>query len=111
MQVLMSSRRTIQSGEVVTFATEFKAWDFAFGTAYEAHGPFDISASRAAVVVHRATITTEEEAQAFAFAMQKAEEARISLEPTWRGGAPSMFPSEPTSITTTEAIREEQEGK
>lgn len=96
MQILMSSRRTVMSGEVVTFATAFEPWDSAFGKAYRAKGPFEVSASRDAVVVHRAECTNSEQAEALADAVRLAEAARIELEPTWRGGAPSKYPEEPT---------------
>lgn len=49
----MSSRRTICDGEVVTFATEFKEHDGPFG-GHDAAGPFEVSASREGVMVHRA---------------------------------------------------------
>ena len=96
MQILMSSRRTIQSGEVVTFATEFEPWDSVFGKAYRAHGPFEVSASRDAVVVHGAECTTAEQSAALVEAVLNAEAVRASLEPHWRGGHPSTYPEEPT---------------
>lgn len=102
MQVLMSSRRTVMSGEVVTFAAEFEPWDSAFGKAYKAKGPFEVSASRDAVIVHHAECKTSEENQTLTTAIQFAEAARIRLAPTWRGGAPSKYPNEPTPCETAE---------
>lgn len=94
--VLMSSRRTIQSGEVVTFATRFEPWDSVFGTAYRACGPFNVSASRDAVIVHEADCRSAEETAAMLLAVSLAEQVRVALAPHWRGGHPSQYPSEPT---------------
>ena len=96
MQVLMSSRRTVMSGEVVTFATAFERTEGVFGPVYSATGPFEVSASRDAVMVHRAACGTSAESAALAAAVEFAEAARIRLAPTWRGGAPSMYSEEPT---------------
>ncbi len=96
MQILMSSRRTVMSGEVVTFATEFKELDGAFGPVYDALGPFEVSASRDAVIVHRAECTTADCAAALVEAVLNAEAVRASLAPHWRGGHPSLYPNAPT---------------
>ena len=96
MQILMSSRRTVMSGEVVTFATEFERTDGAFGAVYEARGPFAVSASRDAVIVHRAECATPAESSALAEAVFCAEAVRATLAPHWRGGHPSQFPDVPT---------------
>lgn len=101
MEVLMSSRRTVMSGEVVTFAAAFELWDSVFGKAYRAKGPFEVSASRDAVVVHHAECTDSEQTEALAEALKFAEAARIGLAPTWRGGAPSRYPEEPTVCRET----------
>lgn len=96
MQILMSSRRTVMSGEVVTFSTAFEPWDSAFGKAYKAAGQFEVSASRDAVMVHRAECRTAEQSAALVEAIQCAEAVRATLAPYQRGGHPSMFPEEPT---------------
>lgn len=61
-------------GEVVTFATEFERWDSAFGDAYRAMGPFDVSVCRDAVMVHRAMCETKEESVALCEAIEQAEQ-------------------------------------
>lgn len=98
MKVLMSSRRTIMSGEVVTFSTAFKPWQSTFGEAFRAVGPFEVSASRDAVIVHRAECNDSEQCAALSEAIRLADDARLKLLPTWRGGAPSMFPEAPTAV-------------
>lgn len=95
-KILMSSRRTIMSGEVVTFATGFTNGTSAFGDSYSATGPFEVSASRDAVVVHRADCCDNESVEALISAVRLAGEARIQLNLTWRGGADSMYPRQPT---------------
>lgn len=100
MRLMMSSRRTIMSGEVVTVSTAFEEWDSAFGPAWRAVGPFEVSASREAVVVHRAECRTDEDANALIAAIECANDAREKLAPTWRGGSESMFPAEPTEVTS-----------
>lgn len=102
----MSSRRTICDGEVVTFATAFEPWDSVFGKAYRAIGPFDVSASRKAVMVHRAECKTQEQSDALLRAINAAEKVRIALEPHWRGGYPSQYPEAPTALTTPEPASE-----
>lgn len=97
MQILMCSRRTVMSGEVVTFATEFEEKEGVFGSMYSARGPFDVSASRDAVMVHRAECKTAAESAALTEAIEFAEAARAQLSPDWRGGRESLFPGEPTA--------------
>ena len=41
MNIYRSSRRTIMSGEVVTFATAFKECDGVFGPHQDTRGPFE----------------------------------------------------------------------
>lgn len=94
--VLMSSRRTIMSGEVVTFATKFEPKDGVFGLGYDAYGRFEISASRDAVIVHRAEFSNSSEAKTLIAAIEFAERARALLAPHWRGGEESKFPKTPT---------------
>lgn len=96
IQVFMSSRRTVMDGEVVTFATRFEPWDSVFGKAYRAAGPFDVSASRDAVMVHRAECKDKTESLTLALAVTLAEQVRVALAPHWRGGQPSQYPDEPT---------------
>lgn len=94
--VLMSSRRTVMDGEVVTFATGFETRESIFGAEFRTTGPFEVSASRDAVIVHRAACTGPESVAALIAAIRFANDAMQRLEPTWRGGAASMFPSDPT---------------
>lgn len=101
LPVLMSSRRTIMSGEVVTFSTAFEPRYTAFGHGQEAVGIFEVSASRDAVIVHEATCRTTEDVDALIDAIRHADAARSKLAPTWRGGAPSMFPEVPTECAAT----------
>lgn len=79
MDVYASSRRTIMSGEVVTFATGFREEDGVFGVSHDATGPFDVSASRDAVMVHRAECQTSEAVAALLVAIEAAERARRVL--------------------------------
>lgn len=94
--LLMSSRRTINSGEVVTFATEFEAWDSVFGKAYRAKGLIEVSASRDSIIVHRGESNTDEQSQELMEALRQAEAVRRNLAPHWRGGRASQYPEEPT---------------
>ena len=96
IQIMMSSRRTIMDGEVVTFATSFNRRDGVFGAVYEAEGPFRVSASRDAVVVHRASCASKQESAALLEAIICAESVRTALAPHQSGGRPSLFPEEPT---------------
>lgn len=98
MSVMMCSRRTINDGEVVTFATDFEKNHHVF-PGFDSCGPFEISASRNAVMVHRASCSDTEGLEALIQALRLADAARQKLEPTWRGGAASMFPKEPTECT------------
>lgn len=101
MQILMSSRRTVMDGEVVTFSTAFEPWDGAFGKAYKAAGLFEVSASRDAVMVHRAECKSAGESAALVEAIHCAEVVRATLAPYRRGGHPSQFPQEPTPTSKT----------
>jgi hypothetical protein len=95
-QVLMSSRRTVMSGEVVTLATTFEERESAFGPCFDALGPFEISASRDGVAVHRAWLQSDDDHSSFLEAMRCAKEVHATLALHWRGGHPSQFPSDPT---------------
>lgn len=94
----MCSRRTIMSGEVVTFASDFERRDSGFCESYKALGNFEVSASRDAVIVHRADCRTEEEVGLLLLAISEAEKVRKHLEPYYRGGEPSKYPDTPTEI-------------
>ena len=86
IQIMMSSRRTIMDGEVVTFATSFNRRDGVFGAVYEAEGPFRVSASRDAVVVHRASCASKQESAALLEAIICAESVRTALAPHQSSG-------------------------
>jgi hypothetical protein len=109
--VLMSSRRTVMSGEVVTFATSFEESESAFGKSYEILGPFDISASRDCVFVHRACLQSDDDHSSFLDAMRCAKEVHATLAPHQRGGHPSQFPSEPTECRPGSLPRLTQEAE
>lgn len=73
MQIRVSHRPTIMDGEVVTFATEFEEKDGLIGgKSYRALGPFEISASRNCVMVHRASLRGAEYFDAFLEALAMA---------------------------------------
>lgn len=95
--IYASSRRTVMDGEVVTFATAFKEKPGIFGrAAYEAIGPFEVSASRDAVIVHRATISSADSMDRLVEALRLAYAAMERLE--GRYGQPFLYPSDPTPI-------------
>ena len=101
MKILMSSRRTVMDGEVVTLETAFMVRGTGAFASHEARGPFEVSASRNAVMVHRAETCTCEACDALLAAIRAAESIRANLAASYRGGgAPSKYPSEPTEITT-----------
>lgn len=89
MKVFASSRRTIMSGEVVTFATGFVGTD--------PTGPFEVSASRDAVIVHAANLENHEHLAAFEKAMAAARDAKERLYVAGYG-AKSLYKSEPTEV-------------
>ncbi len=98
MDVLMSSRRTIMDGEVVTFASGFEPWESVFGTAHRAIGPFEVSASREGVLVHRADCKGRESIDALIHAVQSARRVFQELSADMRGGKASLYPSQPTQV-------------
>jgi hypothetical protein len=104
MDILMSSRRTVCDGEVVTFATEFVTRDSPLG-GNDAHGPFEVSASRSAVMVHYADCRDADQTAALLRAINAAEKVRRALAPHWHGGYPSQYPEEPTVVSMTEAAK------
>jgi len=82
---------TIMSGEVVTFATEFDKDGFA-------NGPFEVSASRNAVMVHRADCRTDDDCSTLKSAIDAACAAMQRLKQVGYG-AESLYSKEPTEIT------------
>lgn len=72
-KVQKSERPTIMSGKVVTFALGFDQEKGIFGDRDVPTGPFEVSASRDAVMVHRAACTTDEEIEALKEAIFLAE--------------------------------------
>ncbi len=87
--IFAKSRRTIMDGEVVTFAA-------AFGSE-GAMGPFEVSASRNAVMVHRSELRFDAEFATFQKAMLAAQAAMSALSNAGYGAA-SLFSDEPTEI-------------
>lgn len=91
MKVYCSSRRTIIDGEVVTFSTKFAEG----GGGHSAIGPFEISASRNAVMVHYANLASQEYLNAFEQAMKHASTAMFRIKDAGAGAA-SLYPNEPS---------------
>lgn len=82
MNIQTSERHTIMDGKVVTYATGFVVREVGIFRSAEALGPFEVSASRNAVVVHRAECRTPEApeaAEALIEAIKQAEETRRRL--------------------------------
>jgi hypothetical protein len=92
MTVHQCSRRTIMDGEVVTFATDFRKEDDRF----QAVGAFEISASRNAVMVHRAMLWLPEHLADFTHAINLAYATLHRLSK--HTGSRSLFPTEPTEV-------------
>lgn len=67
------------SGLVVTYAPRFEFEDGVFGPRFEAMGFFEVSASRDAVMVHRAVARQSEHIQLLVAAINEAEEMRVYL--------------------------------
>lgn len=61
IKVVKSERPTIMSGKVITFATNFKQVEGLMGPRDEPEGPFEVSVSRDALMVHRAECSTPEQ--------------------------------------------------
>jgi hypothetical protein len=74
-----SERPTIMSGKVVTFAAGFKKEAGLLGDIDTPTGPFEVSVSRDAVMVHRAECSTPEETDLLieALRLAKAEFPRL----------------------------------
>lgn len=77
--IKMCGRRTIMSGEVVTFATDFEERAGVFGAFWVASGSFDVSASRDAVMVQRGSSRNAEELETLIQALRLADAARQKL--------------------------------
>jgi hypothetical protein len=84
---MMESRErpTIMDGRVTTFAESFEEYDSAFGKSYPARGPYEVSASRNAVIVHRAEITSQADAEKFIEAFRAAVQEAAHLSRKDRG--------------------------
>lgn len=78
-------RHTIMDGKVLTFATSFEDREGMFGLTADAKGPFEISASRNTVIVHRADLTGEAAAVAFVKALELARHAALRMAREDRG--------------------------
>ena len=93
------SRITIMSGEVVTFAERFVQREGILGPAWDAAGCFEVSASRDAVVVHRAECRSETQIAALLAAVKDAEHAMGCLRSKpWLNTTP-LYPREPREVT------------
>lgn len=79
MEVQTSEHPTIMDGKVVTFATKFTKQGYGPFQTPQALGPFEVSASRNAVMVHRAECKTPEQVEALIDAIRQAEGTRKRL--------------------------------
>lgn len=99
MTVEERSRPTICDGRVLTFATSFAERPGAFGPIHDAQGPFEVSASRARVYVHRAELESDADVDAFREALSRAQAAAQDLARIDRGSyrlrSAQIVPSEP----------------
>lgn len=90
------SRPTIMSGEVIEFATGFsEEGNGPFGTVFRSTGPFEISSSRDAVMVHRAELQSDEDVAKFLYALECARKEAGRLSRVGYGG--NYKRSQPTS--------------
>lgn len=80
MEIQTRERPTIMDGKVVTFATDFINRGVGIFASDEALGAFEVSASRNAVIVHRAECKTDEQVEALIDAIRQAEAARKRLQ-------------------------------
>ncbi len=71
-QIAKSERPTIMSGKVITFATGFRQEKGLLGPRDEPEGPFEISVSRDALMVHRAECQTPEQVDSLVEAIRLA---------------------------------------
>lgn len=79
-------RPTIMSGKVVTYSTSFDEKPGIFGSLHEATGPFEVSASRDAVIVHRAELSTYDDVDSFVEAVKMARMTATYLATEGYGG-------------------------
>jgi hypothetical protein len=79
MAIEWRKRHTIMDGEVVTFATDFSQTKGVFGPIDKAEGPFEVSASRNAVLVHHAELCSDTDVAQFLEAVQAAKHAALRL--------------------------------
>ena len=103
----IASRRTIMDGEVVTIAIGFKAVGGVIGTKHESFGSFEVSASRNAVIVHRAVVRTVGDCYLLIDAIRFATAVRTNLG-SRRDSLPSRYPSEPMTISAWIKAGEDQ---
>lgn len=104
--IYQTQRHTIMDGVVVTYATAFHPERGAFGRSWDARGPFEISASRNAVMVHRAELTAAT-LPLFMDAMRLAGIQHANLEPNChtlhsRREPLSLAPEPPAPPTNTD---------
>ncbi|MEX2282251.1 MAG: hypothetical protein WEE89_07190 [Gemmatimonadota bacterium] len=78
-------RITIMDGYVTTFALGFTERPGMTGMMYDATGPFRISASRNAVIVHRAEITDSQTLNLFIEAIKQAKVVAMGLSQEGNG--------------------------
>ena len=96
---LYCSRITIMSGEGVPFAARFVQRVGILGPAGDAAGGYEASASRDAVVVHRADCRSETQIAALLAAVKDAEHAMGCLRSKpWLNTTP-LYPREPREVT------------
>lgn len=79
MEIEKRERHTIMSGKVVTYATGFREEPGVFGPLQHATGPFEVSASRDAVIVHRAECVTGDAVSALLVAINTARNIAANL--------------------------------
>lgn len=82
-----SKRRiTIMDGYVETFAEGFESTRGVFGEHFNATGPYEVSASRDRVIVHRAVIGNGVELDALIDSLRKAHASALSMASGDHGG-------------------------
>lgn len=82
-----SKRRiTIMDGYVETFAEGFESTRGVFGESFNAIGPYEVSASRNRVVVHRAVIGNAAELESLIDSLRKAHASATDMARSDRGG-------------------------
>jgi hypothetical protein len=80
-----ASRITIMDGDVVSFARAFDKRPGAFGESADARGPYDVSASRNMVCVHKADLSSDETVEEFIAAVREAQQEARRLSRGWGG--------------------------